>query len=67
MPKGMITKITSYKVTHYSDNGQTLAECAWQDNKGCTGTTIGSPDNAHMLALLHRAQREGVTIERESA
>jgi hypothetical protein len=61
----MITKITSAYVRTYSDNGQTVAYVEWVDNKGKTGRTEGRESNGHMIALLLRAKREGVTVERQ--
>ena len=61
----MITKITRAYTRHYSDNGQTFAYVEWTDNKGRSGRTEGKRNGLHMAALLQRAQREGVTIERQ--
>lgn len=61
----MITKITKAYIRTYSDSGQTMAYVEWMDNKGKTGRTEGKPNNAHMKALLDRAQREGVEIDRQ--
>jgi hypothetical protein len=61
----MIAKITKAYIRTYSDNGQTKACVEWIDHKGENGWTEGKPDNAHMQALLARAEREGVTVERQ--
>lgn len=61
----MFTKITRAYIRKYSDNGQTFAYVEWVDSKGETGRTEGKPDNAHMTALLQRAKREGVKVQRE--
>jgi hypothetical protein len=61
----MITKITRAYVRTYSDNGQTIAYVEWVDDKGKPGRTEGRESNEHMIALLLRAKREGVTVERE--
>lgn len=60
----MIMNILRAQITKYSDNGQTIAYVTWRDSRGKTGTTSGSPKNLHMQALLTRAEREGVAIER---
>jgi hypothetical protein len=60
----MIRQILSARVTHYADNGQTIAYVEWRDTRGKIGTTSGNPDNAHMQALLARATREGVQVAR---
>ena len=61
----MITKITAAYVRTYSDNGQTKAYVEWVNHRGHTGRTEGEPDNQHMQVLLKRAEREGVTVERQ--
>lgn len=60
----MILRITAAYIRTYSDTGQTLVYVEWVDRKG-SGVTVGRPNNAHMLALLQRARREGVDIERQ--
>lgn len=60
----MITSILSADITRYADNGQTIAYIQWRDARGQIGTTSGHPKNAHMQALLARAEREGVTVTR---
>lgn len=60
----MIKNILSAGIRRYTDNGQTIAYIDWRDNNGVTGTTSGDPNNAHMQALLTRAEREGVKVER---
>lgn len=49
-------------IRHYSDNGQTLAYIEWNDGS----RTEGQPENAHMLALMMRAIRQGLKITRET-
>lgn len=61
----MITKITKAYIRTYTDSGQTTAYVEWVDRKGKTGRTEGKPDGTHMQALLQRAEREGVKVERE--
>ncbi len=63
----MIAKITKAYVRHYSDSGHTCAYVEWIDSRGRTGRTEGetSLGATHMMALLARARREGVTIERQ--
>jgi hypothetical protein len=61
----IISKITRAYVRTYSDSGQTVAYVEWVDNKGETGRTEGKPDNAHMQALLAKAEREGLRVEYE--
>lgn len=71
----MITRITKAYIRKYSDNGQTVAYVEWIDGKGKTGRTEGSEHRdcciptphfgTHMQALLDRATREGVTVERQ--
>lgn len=61
----MIATITAAYVRKYTDNGQTKAYVEWIDGKGRTGRTEGKPRNAHMQALLARAEREGVTVQKQ--
>jgi hypothetical protein len=61
----MITQITRAYIRTYSDSGQTVAYVEWIDDKGETGRTEGRESNGYMIALLLRAKREGVTVERE--
>jgi len=49
-------------VRHYSDNNQTTAYVEWSDGS----STEGEQDNLHMRELFKRAEREGLTIERET-
>ena len=60
----MITNILAARVTRYTDNGQTVAYIDWRNSRGKAGTTSGDPKNAHIQALLARAEREGVTVSR---
>lgn len=59
-----MTIIKAY-VRKYSDNEQITAYVEWTDARGRTGRTEGKPGNAHMLALLARAEREGLTVSKE--
>lgn len=71
----MISKITRAYVRTYTDNGQTVAYVEWIDNKGKSGRTEGGIHSdccvrephfgSHMTALLDRAKREGLQVERE--
>lgn len=63
----MIATICAANITHYADNGQTIASVSWVDHKGKSGMTSGAPLNTHMQQLLARAEREGVTILRTRA
>jgi hypothetical protein len=47
---------------YYSDNGQTWAHVEWSDGS----RSVGPTDNDHMLQLLARTKREGLTIHHES-
>lgn len=60
-----INEITRVVIRKYTDSGQTKAIVSWIDHKGKKGTTEGDPKNGHMKALMDRAEREGVKIERE--
>jgi len=62
----MIQKITKAYVRTYTDSGQTAAYVEWINHKGERGRTEGKPDGTHMLALLARAKREGVEVERQT-
>jgi hypothetical protein len=61
----MITRIIKAYIRTYSDSGQTKAYVEWVDDEDESGCTGGEPDNEHMQALIARARREGVTVERE--
>jgi hypothetical protein len=61
-----IARIRAARITHYRDSGQHKAHIDWVDGKGRSGTTSGDPTGAHMQALLQRAEREGVTVRRET-
>lgn len=61
-----IARITRAYVRTYSDNGQITAYVEWLDSKGGCGRTEGPERNAHMAALIKRAQREGITLMRET-
>lgn len=45
-------------VRRYPNNDQTIAHVEWSDGSW----TNGEPGNAHMVALLARASRDGVTV-----
>ena len=55
-----IARITAAYTRTYSDTGQTLAYVEWVDSRAEHGRTEGCPDNSHMVALMARAEREGV-------
>lgn len=57
-----ITRIIDARISHYRDNGQTIAYITWVDQREKAGTTSGDPRNPHMAALLSRAKRDGVEI-----
>ena len=61
-----IASIYRAVVRTYTDSGQTVAYVDWTDTKGKAGVTTGDPDNAHMQALLARAEQEGLTVTRET-
>jgi len=61
----MITKITKAYIRSYSDNGQVVGYVEWVDRYGKEGRTEGDPNNPHIKALFARAEREGVTVERQ--
>lgn len=61
----MIAKITKAYIRTYTDTGQTTAYVEWIDDKGQSGRTEGKRNGPHMQALLSRAKREGVRVERE--
>lgn len=60
-----IAKITRAYIRTYGDTGQVTSYVEWVDSRGEQGRTEGGPENLHMQALLARARREGVTVERE--
>lgn len=59
-------KLTAAYIRHYSDNDQRTAYVEWSTSRGRTGHTEGPPSNPHMQALLARADREGLTVRRET-
>lgn len=61
----MITKITKAYIRTYSDSGQVTAYVEWVDSRNQTGRTEGKEDNPRMAALLKRAEREGIEVERQ--
>lgn len=61
----MIKTITKAYIRTYTDNGQTTAYVEFVDGRGERGRIEGEPDNAHMQALLKRAEHEGLTVEKE--
>lgn len=60
-----IERITRAYIRVYGDSGQRTAYVEWVDGKGKSGRTEGKPSGLHMKALLARAKREGLTIEKE--
>jgi hypothetical protein len=64
---GSIAHIVGAWITHYGDTGQVKAYVRWQDTRGKEGTTEGSPNSAHMQALLDRAIRSGVRIKHSTS
>lgn len=62
----MINVIKDVVSRHYPDNGQTNTYVSWYDEKGRYGCTAGKASNPHMLALLRRAEREGVPHRKET-
>lgn len=60
-----IKEITKVTIREYSDSGQVKAHVEWVDQKGKKGVTEGDPENAHMKALIDRAKREKVKIEKD--
>jgi len=52
-------EIVGARVTTYPDTGQTKVWIEWGDGS----STSGSPDNAHMQALVKRAEREGIRVK----
>lgn len=61
----MIKQVTKAYIRTYSDTGQTVAYVEWIDHKGKSGRTEGKQDGLHMQALLSRAKREGVAVDRQ--
>ncbi len=61
-----IVKITKAQIIKYTDSGQRKAYVSWVDSKGEKGTTEGAPKNLHMQALIARARREKVKVERQT-
>jgi len=70
-----IVSITRAYIRTYGDNDQTTAYVEWRDEHGRTCRTEGDaeacpvlgwrPAGEHMQALFARAEREGVSVERE--
>ena len=60
-----IKEITKAYIRTYTDSGQETAYVEWVDDKGKKGRTEGSPDSTHMKALLDRAKREKVKVEKQ--
>lgn len=59
-----IARIEKAEIRKYSDSGQRTAYVSWVDSKGEKGCTEGPPKNLHMQALIARARREKVKVER---
>jgi hypothetical protein len=62
--------ILQASIVYYSDNRQHAAYVTWLDNRGHQGRTVCQDYNTtrpslHMQALLLRAMREGVAIQKE--
>lgn len=73
----MIARITKAYKRHYRDNGQTTIYVEWVNTRGAAGRTEGAfgpcrrcggkaHASTHMLALLARAEREGVPLTNET-
>lgn len=60
-----IARITAAVLRTYRDSGQTKAIVDWLDERGRYGSTSGEPANPHMVALIARAEREGITVRIE--
>ncbi len=67
--------ITRAYIRHYRDNGQTSAYVEWSDGSrtegrvgkcSCCGRGEAEDLGTHMQSLFDRAQRDGLTIERET-
>lgn len=56
--RGRGQEIVAARVTTYPDTGQTMVVIDWSDRS----STQGSPNSAHMQALIKRAEREGVRV-----
>ena len=61
----MIAQITKAYIRTYSDSGQVTAYVEWIDRDGKAGRTEGSQYGWHMKALMARARREGLRVNRE--
>ena len=61
-----IAKITKAYIRYYTDSGQTTAYVEWKDYKGKQGRSEGSRFSTHMVELMKRAEREGITVERQT-
>ena len=59
---GKAPRIIKAYIRDYSDNGQTTAYIEWSDGS----RTEGSVNSAHIQALFRRADREGITVNRET-
>lgn len=65
-----IKYILTASIVYYSDNRQHAAYVTWLDNRGHQGRTCCMDYNTarpalHMQALLLRAMREGVAVQKE--
>jgi hypothetical protein len=62
--------ILGYVITHYRDNGQTIAKVSWTGGTHTTGEIANHPcpccnqrhPNAHLAELANRCIREGIPI-----
>lgn len=61
----MIKTITKAYIRTYTENETTKAYVEFVDEDDANSRIEGEPDNPHMLALLARAEREGLQVERE--
>lgn len=60
-----IAQIKKAYIRTYPDSGQVTAYVEFIDSNGQSGRTEGEPNGAHMKALLARARREGIKVEKE--
>lgn len=54
-------------IRHYTDNGSTKVYVEWANGSRTEGNVCGRKGlGAHMTALLERAKRQGLKVERET-
>ena len=58
----MIKQIIAARVS--TEQGHTRVTIDWIDDRGRRGSTSGDNHSGHMIALLIRAEREGVVVDR---